>query len=476
MVLVAIPTYSSQIVLTKSQEENGWKDSSPELTTLLSDLYLTILCFPSTAVCSLLQIWFQNRRRKDVVSNKTSTPGDNSQSPSSSQDPASPTISTAASPTIQPTGKDSNSNSQDGSKQSPDANGAGEGQGDGGQKSRMVPDAVVQGCISELKRFSDEKLKERKEKRKAKGKRRAHHASTSSTRSAHSNIQGVANNPSQPVRLFQAYDMVAPPNKVTPTAAAYLNTAANRFNHSHNTSAFSSPRDHLAVAATMPRLAWDGMDTGLGQSLGGGVADQLAHTRAFGGLGMAGLGMGLMPMSQAQSVGVGMPGAQDSLPVLSDLLSYRQQMEGSRSSLRDSREASLPQSSFLPSSSSSRDSGKLPDLGSTHHNGATPAPPSFSLSRVYPFPFVADPPIMLSSLHQQDPLRQAHHWPHPHPPPPSAATAHFNPMASMNSMDPYKPVLISPLSNPFFSQAPHPPHWPPQPGGDPASGSGFSQP
>ena len=405
-----------------------------------------------------------------MVSNKTSAPGDNSQSPSSTQDPASPTTSTAASPTTQPTGKDSNSNSQDGSGQSPDDNGGADGQGDGGSKTRMVPDAVVQGCISELKRFSDEKLKERKEKRKAKGKRRAHHAPTSATRTAaHPNVQGVASNSSQPVRLFQAYDMVAPPNKVTPTAAAYLNTAANRFNHSHNTSAFSSPRDHLAMAATMPRLAWDGMDAGLGQSLGGGVADQLAHTRAFGGLGMAGLGMGLMPMSQAQSVSVGMAGAQDSLPVLSDLLSYRQQVEGA-SALRDSREASLPQSSLLPSSSSSRDPGKLPDLG---HNGATAAPSPFGLSRVYPFPFVADPPIMLSSLHQQDPLRHAHHW--PHPPPPSASAAHFNPMASMNSMDPYKPVLISPLSNPFFSQAPHPSHWPPQPGGNPASGSGFSQ-
>ncbi|XP_070180372.1 uncharacterized protein [Littorina saxatilis] len=476
------------------EEDDDMEDDDDELLTpppprerlsytryqleLLNGIYLAVR-YPNSVQKQLIakrvgisreqvKIWFQNRRRKDVVGGGKASSADKSPtSPSTStQDPTSPSDSSCSSPAPS---KNSNGDPQDGSKKSPDAMEGGEGQGEG-QKSRMVPDAVVNGCISELKRFSDEKLKERKEKRKAKGKRRAHAPA----------VTGSANQPIS--RLFQAYDMVAPPNKVTPTAAAYINTSANRFNHSQNTSAFSNPRDYLVNASTMPRLAWDtGLDSLMSQSLSASATDQLAHSRAFGGLGMAGLGMGLLPLSQAQSAGgtlAGMVGPHDSLPVLSDLLSYRQHMEAADSSSRASRDSSLSQSSLLSSNSAaSRDSTKLPNLRPAHHNGmAPPHPPSpFGLPRVYPFPFIADPPIMLSSLHQQDPLRHPPHWPHPHATPPSAPAAHFGPMVTMNGMDAYKPVMISSLSNPFFSPSANPAHWPPHPSADPATGTGFSQ-
>ena len=430
----------------------------------------------------LLQIWFQNRRRKDVVLNKTTTTStDSSTSPASSHDPTSP----SAAPGPSPPSSDRAHNGQcadDGGRHSSEEGGGCDGQ-DNAHRKKMVPDAVINGCISELRRFSDEKLKERKEKRKAKGKRRAHAAAPGPRHAGQAALPGggAKTTVQSGVRLFQAYDMVAPPNKVTPTAA-YLDTSTNRFNHSHNSSAFSSPRDSLAAASTLPRLAWDGVDTGMSQALNGSVTDQLAHARGYGGLGMAGLGVGLVPTSQPQNVA---SGSQDNLPVLADLLSYRSpSVEGGGGGAALS-EASLPQPSLLVPSSPDPGS-KLLELGSSnphhhhHHapNNGTAVPPSpFGVNpRVYPFPFIADPPIMLSSLHQHNSTLH-HPWPHPHPAPPPSGSAHFNPMVTMNGMDPYKPVMISSLNNPYFSTPPHAsPHWPAHPHSvDPASGAGFPQ-
>jgi hypothetical protein len=379
-------------------------------------------------------------------------------------------------------------------------------------------------------------LKERKEKRKAKGKKRGHSSSALSAArssaaagsglSGRSLVPGVVHggvpgaSPLQPAvgngRLFQAYDMVAPPNKVTPTAA-YLNTAANRFSHSHNSSAFTSPRHYISNAAAMPRLAWDSVDpTGLGATmsglaaaggtaglaLGAGAAgDPLTHPRAYGGLGMAGLGMGLLPsVTQSQSLG-----APDPLPVLSDLLGYRQTLldmsspsgsstisstsSGGRSG-ESTTGSALPPShphppAFLGAGSSPRglaDISKLPNLTPppAHSNNLSAPPGPLGLGRVYPYPFIADPPMLLSSLHQHtDALRHAPLWPTP----PSSMSSMFSAMGAMNGADAYKPVMISSFTNPFFSAHPAPPppstHWPPPPppphpsGAEPAPGAGY---
>ncbi|KAL8612868.1 hypothetical protein ACOMHN_038123 [Nucella lapillus] len=414
-----------------------------------------------------VKIWFQNRRRKDVVMCKTGPSG----SGDTDSSKGSPQESTSSSTSPPPGGGPSEGKSSG----DPGGDVSSEDQKDG--KPRMVPEAVVQGCITELRRFSDEKLKERKEKRKAKGKRRSHSAATSSA-----TAQAVTLNPNQSAsRLFQAYDMVAPPNKVTPTAA-FLDTSTNRFHHCLNSSAFSSPRYHMVAASTAPRLAWDGaLDPGGLGGLGTGLG-------SFGAGGLGGLGVMGSSQTGGVGVGVGMGPPHDCLPVLSDLLSYRQHADTGSSAGQDSREASLPQASLpqaslpqaslaqasLLASSSPRDreASKLLELGSL------PAPPSpFSMNRVYPFPFIADPPIMLSSLHHQhDPL---HPWPHPPPHPvPAPPPPPFPPMAAVNGMDPYKMARISSLGNPYFSTpAPPPPpsHWSPQSAPDPSQGPSFTQ-
>ncbi|KAL8589731.1 hypothetical protein ACOMHN_027239 [Nucella lapillus] len=403
-----------------------------------------------------VKVWFQNRRRKDVVTNKNSSTSSSSTAAetatSSSSAAAAETVTSSsreaetatssqlaattgnASPTIDvttvstyspsSTQKDSNNAStQDGwTSESPNPS------------RGKVYGPIIKGVIDELLLFTDEKLKELKEKRRARGKRR--HRSRSSTAASPSDrpSQAVPYSPSQPMgSLLQTYDIASPPNRVTPTAA-YLDTTASRFSHSLSSSAFSSPRDILS-GSSMPQLS-----LGVNHPSGAGLAIPFAPSGGSGGLGPPGLGVtALVPSTHGHSVG--MARTPDTLTALSDLISYRQQMHNS-GSLRGSHDALLPHcplSAIRPS----RDSSRFLDTLGTHPSVGGPS--VLEQNRMFDPCLTGNDAAHLSRLHPGVPLR--HGWLLPHSAP---SSDYLSQVASLNNLSNFTHAQVVSLGNPFF--------------------------
>ncbi|XP_025103631.1 homeotic protein ocelliless-like isoform X2 [Pomacea canaliculata] len=450
-----------------------------------------------------VKIWFQNRRRKDVVGSRAGN-RDAATAEKSTNDSTSATrdaiISTTAS--SRSTSPSVCSKEED----SPDAEGASDmlyvgngatgdnragheadlrGANVGKTASRMVPEVVMRSVISELGRFSSDKLKSKKNKRKNRLKQRGRTPSSSSSSAGGGSgggggvpvrftpggmVAGEASDGSVHARsslsrLFCPYDMVAPPNKVTPTA--FLNTAANRFYHSYGSSAFSSPRDIRPDSlppgggmACMPNLEGVGLSPGMGGAVPSDASHHHHHHPVLSGLGMA--GVGLMPVGQPPGTG-----AHEGLPVLSDMLGphhHRHPLDSSTLG-REVRESS---SQPHPAEDASE------NRSTTHHhnhlspfNMSSSSAPSLSMNRVFPFPIFADPPIVLSNLNQHESLRGHSSWP-------ALPPTHLNPMSTLDES--YKPVLISSITNPFYTHSSPTPHWPIQhTAPDSSSAGGFTQ-
>ena len=445
----------------------------------------------------------------------------------------------------------------------------------------MVSPVVLRSIIAELNKFDNEYLKLKKSKKK-KNKSKAARLKASLTASQPSSApqSAVGMLPScKSQRLFQSYDMVAPPNKITPTA--FLNTAANRFKHADGTSAFQTPREFrgLQGVSTTDNRLWEGFG-GLGPqhptpALPASLeSSDLLHSQrspAAADLVHASLASTFnvpSPSSHQSALGsylAGMcpttPGQSpqpvyDNLPVLSDLLSsyknhasstaamaaaaaaaQRQLVEqsylsSSHSSLYPHQQQSLSataqqdQNSLFPlqagntagslgsssnsSINSSLDGGKSPlEAGSSslpspssHHNPlslhAHHQASHFALNRVFPFPLIADPPMVLSNIRQNDSLRQHSQWTSGpssplRSPAPSVGTSSLiapyqgSPTSSGLVNDPYRPLMISSLSNPYFCPPsasssssynplpPAPPLWTSQPhGSDPTNQHTYS--
>lgn len=378
-------------------------------------------------------------------------------------------------------------------------------------ENSIVPPQVLLSMISELQKFDNEYLKQKKSKKKSRSKAaRAAQAQTAAIQNhvkvAQAQAQAAASAASscKNQRLFQRYDMVAPPNKVTPTA--FLNTSANRFKHAGGTSAFQNPREDRS--SLQPGLN-DPFSTYPGLS----HSSELLQQRSA--LDLVGLGSPPHPrdslanffhnaaVSAASSSLNQQPPIYDNVPIpaLSDLLSSyknhspnvaaaiaQRQLEhsflspaaqsGSSSGLTHHQNLfGLPQSSngapgSSGSSSSSNNSINSNDSAkSPASDVAFPPSPSqhsfplshhqhhLNLNRMFPFPLIADPPSMLSSLRQSDPFRTHSQWPsNPSSPPRRAQpTVPSDPRltdrhpSGSGSEDAYRPLLISSLSNPYFT-------------------------
>ena len=362
----------------------------------------------------------------------------------------------------------------------------------------MVSPVVLRSMITELNKFDNEYLKQKKNKKKSRSKSKQQSAVIQKQQ-----VQSAAES-CNTTRLFQRYDMVAPPNKVTPTA--FLNTSVNRFKHAGGTSAFQNPREPPRTFAPTglndPYNSYSGLQ-GLPVQNGLDRLDSGDLQRAS-----------LDHIASAQLMGVPSPPRPqnaisnllhghhqghsaatslhqqpfDSLPALSDLLApYKNHHSPNMAAaamaqrhLEHSLLNSTQTSPLQPTGMSSSNLFGLPPTSTPASNGTSsnhsicsndsikspnsdiPYPPSpsqhsfplhshhssaFNLNRVFPFPLIADPPAMLSSLRQSDPYRHHPQWPSPTSP----LRSQGNQIQSSGTEEPYRPLLISSLSNPYFT-------------------------
>ncbi|XP_041351088.1 uncharacterized protein LOC121370055 [Gigantopelta aegis] len=343
-----------------------------------------------------VKIWFQNRRRKDVVGTGGKEKGpddraadDEKVDEKSSEDAEKPEEAMDTSKD-----KDDDKNESD--------------------SEQVLPPLVMKSVIAELMKFEKDPLKNKKKKKKRPSRSNQAAANAAASAAAAAAKLGTS-------ALFQHYDMVNPPNKVTPSA--FLNTAGNRFNHSKNTSAFHNPRTGFLKPGQMMFAA---QPSYLGAFPGGTMPssvsvlpnDFLHPQNAMN-----------CPPSNVHHQQSGTPSMYESIPVLADLLSYRSGLDP-----KHTKEQTLPQSS-LPLQCSMMSPARTSENSYVDISGG-PCVPSAPLgfNRMFPFPFIADPPVMLSAIRQQEP-----HRPQPHVlPPPS-------------SDDTYQPLAISSLTNPYFN-------------------------
>lgn len=351
-----------------------------------------------------LQIWFQNRRRKDVIGNsgkstKSDQPCDTSTSSTSSTGSSKDSDSLQNSPAA-----DDNESS---SSEENSANALIKEDSD-----PVVPIVVLKSVIGELIKFKNGPLKGKKNKKKKKKKLKE---------------QATVRKGLATTLLTGSYDMINPPNQVTPTA--FFEKLKSGFNHSKNASAFASPRgtlkpDQISRISSSSESPPVSSPNSHGNMYPGSLTHN-TNTFSFPGQGQfihSGLSANFQPPLSS---------AGCDLPVLSELLT---QHPGHQSRQKEtiSFAHSVPSlTSTAPPSLQRMDT----DKSFTSHPGMTPFTPGRPLNGIYPYPFLADQPMLLSSL------RQPEHIFRPSP--------HFR-MPHLGD-DPYQPLFISPLSNPYFS-------------------------
>lgn len=286
-----------------------------------------------------LQIWFQNRRRKDVVSKQDDKPKSDDASPESKSEIC-----------------DDKSNHSDKTENGDSDSGVSDtGSGTDEQEKSMVPTIVLKGVIAELHKFEKDALKPKK---KAKKKTKA-----MKKKELKSNLANAL--------LHGGFDVVNPPNQIVPSATGQR--LVNKFSHCSKSSAFESPRDS-SKTATPSFFDYSSM---------GSAAMLRSPTRAY----------------MSNTLGLPTSALGCDLPVLSDLLtaSSEQRKEHNESRTIPCRNSQIP---------TERD--RRGEITSHPH---FPSPYSNPFGYIYPYHFLAEPGIMLSSLRHSEPYRHYGHYP-----------------------------------------------------------------
>ena len=233
--------------------------------------------------------------------------------------------------------------------------------------------------------------------------------------------------------LTGSYDMINPPNQVTPTA--FFEKLKSGFNHSKNASAFVTPRGITKPTQNSQiSSSSDGPPVNSIGSLNIRPQPSKNDQSAFPYPSQAG-----NFLNPAYNSGLHSPYTANGceIPVLSDILSNKPYTTSQK------KDALPPQNSSAKTLST--DAPPTMQRGSIDprlpsHAGMSPFTAGRPLNGIYPYPFLAEQPRLLSSLRQQDTIfRPSAHYPVPH----------FN-------EDPYQPLFLSSLGNPYYSTAPPP--------------------
>ncbi|KAK3580381.1 hypothetical protein CHS0354_001499 [Potamilus streckersoni] len=329
-----------------------------------------------------VKVWFQNRRRKDVVGATKSKSDQEDDKKSDKTDDDNDSC-----------GGDSSSVCGEPSENHKDSPG-----GD------LVSSVVMKSIIAELTRYEKNPLKVKTKKKHKSDKVKANVLRV-----------GLAS------MSANGYDMVSPPNQITPSAFE-KNGSLNLFTHSKESSAFETPKIGNGSVMNPPESSVGILPSGNNRQ--SGLLYSL-HTQATPSL---------------------LPGGQPSLyrpnvthpdtPVLSNLPSYKLCLEAKCKDV-------IPAGpSYSHNYSLSRSFHYLSDSNRNISHFTNPNG-NLALNNVFPFPFIADSPLLLSSLrHAEQPFH------------PSAHYLHLS-----RKDDPYQPLVISSLSNPYFVSPPPIPAW-----------------
>ncbi|OWF47443.1 homeobox protein OTX1-like [Mizuhopecten yessoensis] len=333
-----------------------------------------------------VKIWFQNRRRKDVIGKKK----DGSESDCSKSDHSDTRSDHGDNRSDHGDSKGDNCDSDSGVSEE-----------NGGL---MVPEVVMKSVIAELHKFEKEPIKSKKLKKKMKASRKKAK-------------KAVTTQQFQSMLLGSGYDMISPPNQVIAPAPPKV-SRATKFNHSKDMSAFDAPKEGMRPVSYMD---------GYGNSLAGSL--------------MSSVPMRDLPAGHSSvnaSLGCDMP-------VLSDLLNYTKTSSADTPTSRTHEHLQrVSESSMMHhhQNQTSPTSGFYPSVRTVHVDSlGQPSMPMSSavLSRVYPYPFIAEHPMVLSTLrHNMEPFRPQPQYPGGH---------HYN-----EDYSPFQPYNITSLANPYYSQ------------------------
>ena len=286
-----------------------------------------------------VQIWFQNRRRKDVVSKQDEQP--------KSEEPeinANKNESCEKSDQRDKTENgDSDSGVSDTGSNAEDA-----------EKS-MVPTIVLKGVIAELHKFEKDALKPKK---KTKKKTKAMKKKELKSGLATALLQG-------------GFDVVNPPNQIVPSLPGQR--LVNKFSHCSKSSAFESPRDSSKTAPSYPDF-----------SSMGSAAMLRSPTRAY----------------MSNTLGLPTSALGCDLPVLSDLLTASAEQRKEHGESRN-----------IPCKTQQTLTERERRAEFSAHHPHFPSPYSNPFGYIYPYHFLAEPAIMLSSLRHSEPYRHYGHYP-----------------------------------------------------------------
>ncbi|KAL4237982.1 sequence-specific DNA binding [Mactra antiquata] len=355
-----------------------------------------------------VKIWFQNRRRKDVIGNSGKSKGDKSCDTSNSSMNSTGSSkdydSQQNSPALDVVDNESSSSDENTSNSSPTES-----------PEQVVPSLVMKSVIDELVKFKEDPLKGKKNRKKKK-------------KSNKKKEQEIIKKGLVSTLISGSYDMINPPNQITPTA--FFEKVKMGFNHSKSASAFASPRD-VTKPAQISRISSTSESPPVSSSTGEfkqmtpGIMTNSAFP--FGSSPANFLSPDIGSHYQTSS-----NNHNCEIPVLSELLTYKSGLQTNKQPVSTGSSSHSP-SSALPTSPLDR---RAPDRQHfPPHPGMVPFPPVRPFNGIYPYPFLAEQPMVLSSLRQPDHIFR---------------TAPQYPMSSFSD-DPYQPLLITSLSNPYYS-------------------------
>lgn len=340
-----------------------------------------------------------------------------------------------------------------------------------------VSPMVLRSIITELNKFGTEYLKMKKKKKRSKTKAAktttsvpvvvplqpsstSVPTSTSTSNTLLSSLSSFSSLSScKAPRLFQSYDMIAPPNKLTPTA--------NKVLHASEASAFRDPRyDKAPLAGTvahegapqLPGFSSQRADDSLD------LLQQRPLEHMHGSLHPSFSSQPCQPTLNTLFPSHGLPHSMpqhppmyDNVLGLTDFLSTYSNHQANAAMAQRPVGQSLFSASTTPGGSTSdHKSTSGLTYNTSHYPFYHPRPtPQFTpLSRVYPFPLIADPPMVLSGMCQPDTYFHRPQW-QPHPLSLSSQTPPHNSPITPSGIpeDAYRPLVITSLSNPYYSSA-----------------------
>ena len=260
----------------------------------------------------------------------------------------------------------------------------------------------MKSIIGELIKFAKDQLKGKKKRKKVKAKQKERNELKKSLASTF---------------LAGNYDMISPPNQITPTA--FFEKLKSGFNHSKVSSAFACPRDSSKanITSSVPTNLENRIIPVSGKSVGDVPKSSSIINRQ-------------LPPGVRNGINGLVPTFSGDMPVLNDILTYK--------SSKDSRQKDPVQpvptqlSSVLQTSPLHRGNSENSIPTQSLLNSFSPAR---HINGLYHYPFLTEQPMLLSSLRQPD------HIFRPSPQYPLTSFAE----------DPYQPLFISQLSNPYYS-------------------------